>query len=227
MNYSVSAVFAEFQGGPVLAPPNESAETRTSCAHTEDEACHRFVEAYNNVIRLQQANASSEELKKAYAVYIEAKACYESFSEENSTTSVVEGKLEDIHEAVLSSEGDMVLKFYTGKTVVGWSGDWSRADVGVEPWCVDYPALLGHYIDLGEKEIEDLTMSEISSSGYPGSEVGGEIKLRYVYVNRSSDGTYTAFEVISHKRICRVRPQNCDSLQKYREVRKWDCSKSS
>ncbi|WP_461866271.1 calcium-binding protein [Thermococcus sp.] len=199
-DYDFDGVFDEFQGGPVLAPPNESAETGTLCAPTKDEAYHRFVAAYNNVTSLQQANASSEELKKAYAVYLKAKACYESFSE-NSTTTAVEGELGDTYEAVLSTEGDMALKFSTGKTVAEWSSDWSKVDVRVEPWCVDYPALLGHYIDLGKKDLEDLTMSEIPKSGYPESEVGEEIKLGHVYVNRNSDGTYTAFEVVSHKKI--------------------------
>lgn len=85
-DYDFDGVFDEFQGGPVLAPPNESAETGTPCAPTKDEAYHRFVAAYNNVTHLQQANASSEELKKAYAVYLEAKACYESFSETSTGT---------------------------------------------------------------------------------------------------------------------------------------------
>jgi len=45
-----------------------------------------------------------------------------------------------------------------------------------EPWCVDYPALLGHYIDLGEGSLDTLNPNEIPASGYPTDEVSGEIK---------------------------------------------------
>jgi len=51
-----------------------------SCPSSEEEAYRLFVNAYNNVTSLQQANASQEALEEAYARYLEAKACYGSFN---------------------------------------------------------------------------------------------------------------------------------------------------
>ena len=62
------------------------------------------------------------------------------------------------------------------------------------------PALLGHYVDLGEMSLEEVTVGDIPSSGYPSDEVSGEIKAGHVYANRNADGSYTVFALVSHEK---------------------------
>ncbi|ADT84423.1 hypothetical protein [Thermococcus barophilus] len=79
-DHDFDGTFDEFQGETDFAPPSNGT---SACLATKDEAYRLFVNAYNNVTSLQQANASQEVLEEAYAKYLEARACYESF---NSTS---------------------------------------------------------------------------------------------------------------------------------------------
>ncbi|WP_198300146.1 hypothetical protein [Thermococcus siculi] len=174
----------------------------SKCASNKEDAYKLFVQAYNNVTSLQSSGASDEEIQKAYAKYQEAKACYESFL--TTTTSATSGvEMGEIKIVTLDTEGAAGVKFSTGE-MKGFdeiqSDTWEKVDLLVEPWCVDYPALLGHWIDLGEGSLDSLDPSAVPTSGYPVDEVSGEIRAGHVYVNLNSDGTLTAFELVSHEK---------------------------
>ena len=197
-DYNFDGTFDEFQEGTNFAPPSNGT---SACPPTKEEAYKLFVRAYNNVTSLQQANASQEVLEEAYAKYLDAKACYDSFNGSGGTASSDASGMSigDIKEATLKTPDEMAIKFSTGEIKAG--GNWNEIDIGLEPWCVDYAAVIGHYIDIGEKSLENLTSSDIPASGYPTNEVSGEVKTGHVYINKNSDGTYTAFEILSHEKL--------------------------
>ncbi len=84
----------------------------------------------------------------------------------------------------------MTLSFSSGKT----------SDIMLEPWCVDYPAILGNYAHIGVKKLEDVNPSDIPTSGYLKDD-SMQIQIGHVYINRNSDGSYTAFVVVGHEKI--------------------------
>ncbi|QDA32106.1 calcium-binding protein [Thermococcus indicus] len=198
-------VFDEFQGGPVLASPeNETA----ACPQTVEDAYRLYVQAYNNVTKLQAqyndepSDELKEKLEEAYGKYEKAKACYESFTETESGTERenITGELGGLMKATLSTNGSVGIRFSTGE-IFQTLEDWEKMDIALEPWCVDYPAILGHYVDIGAKSLEELTVGDIPASGYPAEEGAMEVVIGHVYVNRNSDGSYTAFTLVSHERI--------------------------
>ncbi|ACS90502.1 MAG TPA: calcium-binding protein [Thermococcaceae archaeon] len=193
-DYDFDGIFDEFEGGANIVPPENTSESFT-CPPSQEEAYELFVQAYNNVTSLMGSNASQEEQEEAYAKYLEAKACYESSL--NSGTSISppkEGTFGEIYEVTLSTPTAMMLDFSTGD-VGGEDGD-----IMLEPWCVDYPAILGNYAETNLISLEDVTVEDIPSSGYT-NEDAMEIKIGYVYINRNSDGSYTAFVVVTHEKI--------------------------
>ncbi len=200
-DYNFDGVFDEFQTNVTFAPPENGGTSRTgsTCPNNKEDAYRLYVQAYNNLIRLMAKNQSSEEAKRAYKIYLQARECYESFlSSTTSSPGPVTGTLGPVHRVTLDTEGASAVRFSTGEVVESFGG--KDVDLSAEPWCVDYPALLGHYVDLGEMSIDDVTVSDIPSSGYPSDEVSGEIRAGHVYVNRNSDGTYTIFALVSHER---------------------------
>ncbi|KUH32571.1 hypothetical protein APY94_09360 [Thermococcus celericrescens] len=179
-----------------------SVEPGATCAPSKEEAYRLFVQAYNNVTSLQASGASDEEIQEAYAKYQKARACYESFLTTTTSAAPI-GEMGEIKSATLDTEGTMVMKFSTGEL---WNSDQLSQltgegyDLMAEPWCVEYPALLGHWIDLGEGSLDTLDPRVVPASGYPVGEVSGEIEMGHVYVNRNADGTLTAFELVSHEK---------------------------
>jgi hypothetical protein len=185
-----------------VSAENAGGNEGSKCAPSKEEAYRLFVQAYNNVTSLQSSGASDEEIQKAYAEYQKAKACYESFLP--TTTSVTSGgEMGEIKSVTLDTNGAMAIKFSTGEVKASDEiGDdvWKDVDLVSEPWCVDYPALLGHWIDLGEGSLDTLDSNMVPTSGYPVGDVSGEIKAGHVYVNLNSDGSLTAFELVSHEK---------------------------
>ncbi|WP_297503214.1 calcium-binding protein [Thermococcus sp.] len=200
-DYNFDGVFDEFQSNVTFAPPENGGTSGTgfTCPDNKEDAYRLYVQAYNNLTQLMAKNQSSEEAKRAYEVYLKARECYGSFS--SSTTSSpgqVTGTLGPVQGITLDTDGSAAVKFSTGEVVESFGG--KDVDLFAEPWCVDYPAVLGHYVDLGEISLEEVTIGDIPSTGYPSDEVGGEIRAGHVYVNRNSDGTYTIFALVSHER---------------------------
>ncbi|WP_179193050.1 hypothetical protein [Thermococcus litoralis] len=183
-----------------ISAENAGGNSESTCAPSKEEAYRLFVQAYNNVTSLQSSGASNEEIQEAYAKYQKARACYESFL--TTTTSVSSnGEIGEIKTVILDTEGAVGVKFSTGELRSSdQSLTWENIDIMLEPWCVDYPALLGHYIDLGEGSLEELSVEDIPTQGYPVDEISGEIKAGHVYVNLNSDGSLTAFELVSHEK---------------------------
>lgn len=173
--------------------------TMFACPDNKEDAYRLYVKAYNNVTRLMAENRT-EEASKAYVIYLKAKDCYASFTSSTASSATPTGMLGEVHQVTLDTEGAMAVKFSTGEVKSEWKG-WEDVDIVAEPWCVDYPALLGHYIDIGEMSIDDVTVENIPSSGYPENEVSAEIKTGHVYVNRNADGTYTVFALVSHEKL--------------------------
>lgn len=203
-DYDFDGVFDEFEKNVTLYPPESANETSGTfvCPDSKDDAYRLFVQAYNNVTSLQSSGASDGKIQEAYAKYQKARACYESFL--TSTTSATSsGEMGEINTVTLDTEGAAGVKFSTGE-VKGFDeiGEdmWKDVDLLAEPWCVDYPALLGHWIDLGEGSLENLNPSMVPTSGYPTGEVADEIKIGHIYVNLNSDGSLTAFELVSHEK---------------------------
>ncbi len=200
-DYDFDGVFDEFEGNVTVYPPENESKAIFTCPDNKEDAYRLYVQAYNNVTQLMAENQSSKEAVEAYSIYLKARECYESFSTSTtSSPSQVTGALGEIHRVTLDTNGAMAVKFSTGEVKAGWSNGWEDVDLSAEPWCVDYPALLGHYVDIGEMSIEDVTVDDVPSSGYPSDEVGGEIKAGHVYVNRNADGTYTVFALVSHEK---------------------------
>ena len=204
-DYNFDGVFDEFQSNVTFAPPEGGNISGTgaagfTCPDNKDEAYRLYVQAYNNVTQLMAENQSSDEAKRAYEIYLKARECYESFSSSTSaaTSTPVTGTLGPVHQVTLDTDGASAVRFSTGEVVESFGG--KDVDLSAEPWCVDYPALLGHYVDLGEMSIEDVTVGDIPSSGYPSDEVSGEIKAGHVYANRNADGSYTVFALVSHEK---------------------------
>jgi len=192
-DYDFDGIFDEFEGGPNIVPP-ENTTGGFTCPSTQEEAYRLFVQAYNNVTSLQQANAEQERIKEAYAKYLEAKACHDSFLNQSTATStMVKGSFGEVHEAVLSTRDRMTINFSTGE--LGKEGD-----LMIEPWCVDYPALLGNFIDIGKKNLEDIKSSDIPLS-WNFSEDSLEVEIGHVYISLNRDGSYTAFVIVSHEKI--------------------------
>ncbi|NJF25222.1 calcium-binding protein [Thermococcus sp. Bubb.Bath] len=201
-DYDFDGVFDEFEGNVTSHQQGNGSETSGTftCPSSADEAYRLYMNAYDNLVQLINANASQEELDEAYDEYYSARECYESFST-NTTTATSSGGFGEIKTVTLDTEGAMAIKFSTGELKGSdQTLTWEDVDIMAEPWCVDYPALLGHWIDLGEGSLDELDPSEIPTSGYPTNEVSGEIKAGYVYVNRNSDGSLTAFELVSHEK---------------------------
>lgn len=190
----------ELPGIVHISVENIGENGESTCAPNKEEAYRLFVQAYNNVTSLQSSGASNEEIQEAYAKYRKARACYESFL--TTTTSVSSnGEMGEIKSVILDTEGAVGVKFSTGELKGSdQSLTWDNIDIMLEPWCVDFPALLGHYIDLGEKSLGKLSVEDIPTQGYPVDEVSGEIKVGHVYVNLNSDGSLTAFELVSHEK---------------------------
>ncbi|WP_297498317.1 calcium-binding protein [Thermococcus sp.] len=203
-DYNFDGVFDEFQANVTIAPPENGSTSGVAgfvCPDNKEDAYRLYVQAYNNVTQLMAKNQSSNETVKAYKIYLQARECYESFSTSTTSSSgSVTGKLGPVHRVTLNTDGSMAVKFSTGEVKASWSNGWEDVDLFAEPWCVDYPAVLGHYVDIGEMGIGDVTVGDIPSSGYPSDEVGGEIKAGHVYVNRNSDGTYTVFTLVDHEK---------------------------
>ncbi|ASJ06034.1 calcium-binding protein [Thermococcus pacificus] len=206
-DYNFDGVFDEFQTNVTFAPPESRNTSGTgaagfSCPDNEEDAYRLYVQAYNNVTQLMAENqSSSDEAKRAYDIYLKARECYESFSSSTTSSSgPVTGTLGKIHRVTLDTDGAMAVKFSTGEVKASWTSGWEDVDLSAEPWCVDYPALLGHYVDIGEMSLDEVTINDIPSSGYPSSEVGEEVKAGHVYVNKNSDGTYTVFALVSHEK---------------------------
>ncbi|WP_048149896.1 hypothetical protein [Palaeococcus ferrophilus] len=201
-DYDFDGVFDEFEKNVTLYPPESANGTlgTFTCPDNKEDAYRLFVQAYNNVTSLQSSGASDEEIQEAYAKYQEAKACYDSFSS-TTTSATSSGEMEELKTATLDTDGVMAIKFSTGELKGSdQTLTWEDIDIMAEPWCVDYPALLGHYIDLGEGSLDSLDPRAVPTSGYPTSEVADEIKMGHVYVNLNSDGTLTAFELVSHEK---------------------------
>lgn len=84
----------------------------------------------------------------------------------------------------------------------------SSADISVEPWCVDYVALCGDYVNIGNKSLSNVTSSDIPSSGFPDEKISNfnfssyceKVLLNNTYINKNSDGSYTAFMITSHEK---------------------------
>jgi|GEM_PF-2250156 len=198
--HSGEIIAEELPGIVHISVGNIGESSESTCAPNKEEAYRLFVQAYNNVTSLQSSGASNEEIQEAYAKYQKARACYESFL--TTTTSVSSnGEMGEIKSVTLDTEGGMGVKFSTGELRSSdQSLTWNDIDIMLEPWCVEYPALLGHYIELGEGSLDNLDPSTVPTSGYPTEEVSGEIKAGHVYVNLNSDGSLTAFELVSHEK---------------------------
>jgi len=200
-DYDFDGIFDEFEGSATIYPPeNESSSSATfTCPDNEEEAHGLYVQAYNNVTKLMGTeNQSSDEAKRAYEIYLQAKECYESFSSPTASSGQITGKLGEVHRVTLDTDGAMAVEFPTGELLESFGGE--GVDLSAEPWCVDYPALLGHYVDLGEMSLDDVTVDDIPTSGYPSDEISGEVKPGHVYANRNSDGTYTVFALVGHEK---------------------------
>ncbi|MDI3475821.1 MAG: hypothetical protein PWQ79_1195 [Thermococcaceae archaeon] len=203
-DYDFDGVFDEFEKNVTLYPPESANGTSGTflCPDNKEEAYRLFVQAYNNVTSLQSSGASDEEIQEAYAKYQKARACYESFLT-TTTSAASSGEMGEINTVTLDTEGTMAIKFSTGE-LKGYDeiseNVWDDVDLVAEPWCVDYPALLGHWIKIGEGNLDTLDPSEVPTSGYPTGEIAEEIKMGHVYVNLNSDGTLTAFELVSHEK---------------------------
>ena len=199
-DYDFDGVFDEFESGVTIYPPENGSTSSGAftCPDSKDEAYRLYVQAYNNVTQLMAENQSSDEAKRAYEIYLKARECYESFSSSTASSGPVTGTLGEVHRVTLDTDGVMAVKFSTDEVVESFGGE--GVDLSAEPRCVDYPALLGHYVDLGEMSLDDVTVDDIPTSGYPSDEVSGEIKFGHVYVNRNSDGTYTVFALVSHEK---------------------------
>ncbi len=198
-DYDFDGIFDEFEGSVTIYPPENGSEAGFTCPDSREDAYRLYVQAYNNVTQLMAENQSSEEAKRAYEIYLKARECYESFS--TSTTSSpgqVTGTLGEIHMVTLDTDGASAVRFSTGEVVESFGG--KDVDLSAEPWCVDYPVLIGHYVDLGEMSLEEVSVDEVPSSGYPSDEVSGELKAGHVYANRNWDGSYTVFALVSHER---------------------------
>lgn len=201
-DYNFDGVFDEFQTNVSFAPPENGGTPGAAsftCPDNKEDAYRLYVQAYNNVTQLMAENQSSDEAKRAYEIYLQARECYESFSSSTTSSSgPVTGTLGPMHQVTLDTDGAMAVRFSTGEVMESFGG--KDVDLSVEPWCVDYPALLGHYIDIGKMDLEEVTVNDIPPSGYPNEEVSGEIKAGHVYVNRNSDGSYTIFALVSHEK---------------------------
>ncbi len=201
-DYNFDGVFDEFQTNVTFAPPESggtSGAAGFTCPDNKEDAYRLYVQAYNNVTQLMAENQSSDEAERAYEIYLQARECYESFSSSTTSSSgPVTGTLGPVHQVTLDTDGAMAVRFSTGEVVESFGG--KDVDLSAEPWCVDYPALLGHYVDLGEMSLGEVTVNDIPPSGYPDDEVSGEIKAGHVYANRNADGSYTVFALVSHEK---------------------------
>lgn len=198
-DYDFDGVFDEFEGSVTIYPPENGSEAEFKCPDNREDAYRLYVQAYNNVTKLMAENQSSKEAVEAYEFYLKARECYESFSTSTTSSSgPITGTLGEVHRVTLDTDGASAVRFSTGEVVESFGG--KDVDLSAEPWCVEYPALLGHYVDLGEMSLEEVTVEDIPSSGYPGDEMSGEIKAGHVYASRNADGTYTVFALVSHEK---------------------------
>ncbi len=93
----------------------------------------------------------------------------------------------------LSTPNRMFLDFSSGY------GDENNFDIMLEPWCIDNAAINGNFADIGVMNLEAVTSANIPSSGYLHEDTM-EIEIGHVYINKNSDGSYTAFTIYSHQK---------------------------
>ncbi len=125
--------------------------------------------------------------------------------ESSSNTTATSNTIE---EAGLDTLGDFSHGVFDFSSENYVSMQSSAADISIEPWCVDYVALCGDYIDIGTKSLSEVTSSDIPSSGFPDETISNynfssyceKVSLNHTYINKNSDGSYTAFMVTSHEK---------------------------
>ena len=109
----------------------------------------------------------------------------------------------NIKEAILDTTSNSAIDFKNSNLT------YEGADIGVEPWCVDYVGLCGNYVDIGQKTISDVTTSDIPSQGFPFDDLTKyefsyyceKVLLNHTYINKNKDGSYTAFVITDHQKI--------------------------
>ncbi len=86
VNFTVNLTRSDIIDTAIKEVSNTNSSTSSGCAKDKQTAYKEYVNAYNAVINAQQSGNDTE-VAKAYKVYQEARACYESFLTENSSYS--------------------------------------------------------------------------------------------------------------------------------------------